>query len=293
MAHMSRDGQEDTDRLHEFVRSSRRLFVLTGAGCSTESGIPDYRDEAGAWKRRPPVQLRDFLADDRARRRYWARSLAGWPLIAQARPNAAHGALARLERGGYVADLVTQNVDGLHQRAGSRAVIDLHGRLDEVECVVCGEARTRADLQDELAALNPAFVARPADAAPDGDADLGETDCSSFRVPLCRACGGLLKPCVVFFGEAVPRARVEHALACVKTADALLVAGSSLMVWSGYRFARLARERGIPLAIVNLGRTRADELATLRVQARCGQALAGIADALCSDAEAPNQHRAR
>lgn len=288
MARMGRGDQDSMEGLLEFVRCSRRLLVLTGAGCSTESGIPDYRDETGAWKRLPPVQLRDFLADERTRRRYWARSLAGWPLIAQAQPNGAHGALARLERAGHVTDLITQNVDGLHQRAGSCAVIDLHGRLDEVECLQCGAACARTDLQDELTTLNPLFAMQSAGPAPDGDADLEETDWSSFRVPACRGCGGVLKPRVVFFGEAVPRVRVEHALERVNAADALLVAGSSLMVWSGYRFARLARERGIPLAIVNLGRTRADELATLRVQARCSEALGEIADALCSAGEAPN-----
>ena len=267
--------------LHEFVRSSRRLFVLTGAGCSTDSGIPDYRDETGAWKRSPPVQLREFLMDEGARRRYWARSLLGWPVVARAQPNAAHRALARLESGGRVVDLITQNVDGLHQRAGSRAVIDLHGRLDEVECLSCGAARSRAELQEELAAFNPAVIGRSTSPAPDGDADLQDADCSSFRVPRCACCDGMLKPRVVFFGEGVPRGRVEDALARLGEADSLLVAGSSLMVWSGYRFARLARERGLPLAIVNLGRTRADELATLRVQARCGEALGVVADALC------------
>jgi NAD-dependent SIR2 family protein deacetylase len=286
MAPVNRNLETVFAPLRELMRSSRRLLVLTGAGCSTESGIPDYRDETGAWKRIPPVQLRDFLTSGEARRRYWARSVVGWPVVARARPNAAHRALARLERSGHVADLITQNVDGLHQRAGSRAVIDLHGRLDEVECLSCGAAHSRADLQNELVALNADFTGRSSAAAPDGDADLRDGEYSSFRVPGCARCGGLLKPRVVFFGEAVPRARVEHALACLHEADALLVVGSSLMVWSGYRFARASREHGIPLAIVNLGRTRADELATLRVQARCGEVLTALAEALCGAAPA-------
>jgi NAD-dependent SIR2 family protein deacetylase len=280
MVRMSRDPASDRAELHAFARASRRLLVLTGAGCSTESGIPDYRDAAGGWKRSPPIQLREFVSDSLARRRYWVRSLAGWPIVAGARPNAAHHALSLLEMQGRLCQLITQNVDGLHQRAGSRAVIDLHGRLDEVLCLDCGALVARAELQSELESLNPHLAGRPATLAPDGDADLGDVDYAAFRIPACRRCGGLLKPAVVFFGESVPRARVECALERLKEADALLVAGSSLMVWSGYRFVRLARERGMPIAIVNLGRTRADELADLRVRAHCGEALARLADDL-------------
>ena len=280
MVRMNRDPPPERAGLHAFARASRRLLVLTGAGCSTESGIPDYRDAAGGWKRGPPMQLREFLADGSARRRYWARSLAGWPVVASARPNDAHHALARLETHGLVRQVITQNVDGLHQRAGSRAVIDLHGRLDEVLCLDCGALVARAQLQSELEALNPPLAGRSATLAPDGDADPGNLDYASFRIPDCRRCGGMLKPAVVFFGESVPRPRVEHALERLEEADALLVAGSSLMVWSGYRFVRRARERGLPIAIVNLGRTRADELADLRVRAHCGEALARLADDL-------------
>jgi NAD-dependent SIR2 family protein deacetylase len=284
MARMRRDAERDHAALQAFVRASRRLLVLTGAGCSTESGIPDYRDESGAWKRSPPMQLREFLADDCARQRYWTRSLLGWPVIAHAQPNPAHAALARLEARGGFCELITQNVDGLHQRAGSRAVIDLHGRLDEVECLGCGAVQPRAELQRQLEALNPGLRLQPAMRAPDGDADIDALLCADFRVPGCSACGGVLKPRVVFFGESVPRPRVERAIAALEAADALLVAGSSLMVWSGFRFVRRAHERGLPIAIVNLGRTRAEALASLRVHARCGDALAAVADALCSAA---------
>jgi NAD-dependent SIR2 family protein deacetylase len=282
MTGMKGNAHAQWDALAAFVRASRRLFVLTGAGCSTESGIPDYRDESGAWKRSPPVPLREFLADEDARRRYWTRSLLGWPLVAQAQPNAAHAALARLEGCGALRDLITQNVDGLHQRAGSRAVIDLHGRLDEVECLGCGAVQRRAALQRELEALNPSLRRQPVTQAPDGDADVSEVDYAGFRVPACALCGGVLKPCVVFFGEAVPPARVQQAWAALEAADAMLVAGSSLMVWSGFRFVRRARERGLPVAIVNLGHTRAEDLASLRVHARCGTALATLADMLCA-----------
>ena len=280
MVRMNRDPLREAAELDDFARASRRLLVLTGAGCSTESGIPDYRDAAGGWKRSPPIQLREFLGDGLARRRYWARSLAGWPVIAAAHPNDAHRALARLETHGRVGAVITQNVDGLHQRAGSQAVIDLHGRLDEVLCVDCGAHTARSELQYELESLNPQLSTRPATLAPDGDADLGDVDYARVRVPDCRRCGGMLKPAVVFFGESVPRPRVERVLEHLEEADAVLVAGSSLMVWSGYRFVRRAHELGVPVAIVNLGRTRADELAAVRVHAPCGETLARLADDL-------------
>jgi len=282
MTGMNREPDSQHVDLREFARRNRRLVALTGAGCSTESGIPDYRDERGEWKRSPPIQLREFLADGRARQRYWARSLRGWPVVAAAQPNAGHRALARLESQGFVAQVITQNVDGLHQRAGSRAVIDLHGRLDEVVCLECDAVRTRAALQTELEDLNPQLATQTATLAPDGDADLHDVDYGRFRVPECGDCGGVLKPRVVFFGESVPRPRVDEAVERLKQADALLVVGSSLMVWSGFRFARLARELGLPIAIVNLGRTRADDLASLHVRAPCGEALAGLAAALCA-----------
>ncbi len=260
------------DALVDLLESRRRLFVLTGAGCSTESGIPDYRDTAGEWKHRKPMQYREFVGGAEARRRYWARSLIGWRRIADAEPNQAHYALGRLETAGKVRCLVTQNVDRLHRKAGSRRLIDLHGRLDRVECLSCRTVFRRALFQRELERLNPGWGDAPATIAPDGDAHL-EVDTSEFKVPDCPRCGGILKPAVVFFGEQVPKRRVARAFAALDEADAVLVAGSSLMVYSGYRFARAAAERGLPLAVINLGRTRADDEATLKLVGRCGELL--------------------
>ena len=271
-------------RLEDFIAAHRRLFVLTGAGCSTGSGIPDYRDEQGAWKRTPPVTYQAFVGDRITRRRYWARSLVGWPRIAQAQPNAAHRALAALEAQGRCSQLLTQNVDGLHQAAGSRAVIDLHGRLDAVVCLGCGASSSRADVQRRLAEANPAWAGLAAGAAPDGDADLEDRDFATFQVPACDACGGMLKPDVVFFGENVPRARVDAAMAGLAQADAMLVVGSSLMVYSGLRFVHAAVRAQIPVAAVNLGRTRADDLLRFRMAAPCGDALRFL---LAADVPAP------
>ena len=260
-------------RLEDFIAAHRRLFVLTGAGCSTGSGIPDYRDEQGAWKRTPPVTYQAFVGDGITRRRYWARSLVGWPRIAQAQPNAAHRALVALEAQGRCSQLLTQNVDGLHQAAGSRAVIDLHGRLDAVVCLGCGASSSRADVQRRLAEANPAWAGLAAGAAPDGDADLEDRDFATFQIPACDACDGIVKPDVVFFGENVPRARVDAAMARLAQADAMLVVGSSLMVYSGLRFVHAAVRAQIPVAAVNLGRTRADDLLRFRMAAPCGDAL--------------------
>lgn len=263
-----------------FVQRHPRLLVLTGAGCSTESGIPDYRDANGDWKRPQPVTYQAFVGDEATRQRYWARSLIGWRVLHQARPGPAHNALAQLEALGHVALLLTQNVDGLHRRAGSRRVIDLHGCIDRVRCLDCAHGVARATLQAELLARNPAWAALDARSAPDGDADLDGLDFSGFQVPACPQCGGLLKPDVVFFGENVPRERVEQALAGVRQADALLVVGSSLMVYSGYRFVRAAAEAGKPVAAINLGRTRADELLALKVQGAAGATLHALVAAL-------------
>lgn len=273
--------QHDVDALARFVERHPRLFVLTGAGCSTDSGIPDYRDADGAWKHRQPMYYQEFVGSESARRRYWARSVIGWERVARARPNAAHRALARLERLGFARTLVTQNVDGLHQRAGSRAVVDLHGRLDAVECLDCGARTSRAALQERLRTLNPGWVETSAPAAPDGDANL-ERDPGAFRVPPCASCGGMLKPAVVFFGECVPSERVARAQAALAACDALLVVGSSLMVYSGYRFCRAASERRMPIAAINLGRTRADGELALKAHASCTQILPALAARLAS-----------
>jgi NAD-dependent SIR2 family protein deacetylase len=260
--------------LDAFIARHRRLFVLTGAGCSTGSGIPDYRDSDGRWKRPQPVTLQDFVANEHTRKRYWARGLIGWQRLRAARPNDAHRSLATLERRGRIELLVTQNVDGLHQAAGSRDVIDLHGRAAVVRCMSCDLRLPRTQLQAELIRRNPQFAELDAVEAPDGDADLEGVSFLAFDVPPCAACGGLLKPDVVFFGESVPKDRVLRAMAALEKADAMLIVGSSLMVLSGYRFARAMAELGRPIAAVNVGRTRADDLLALKVTARCADALA-------------------
>lgn len=269
------DVVEATARLRDWLAAHRRVFVLTGAGCSTGSGIPDYRGADGAWKRRAPITYQSFTGDAAMRTRYWARSVVGWPMVERARPNAAHLAIADAGHAGRVTALVTQNVDGLHQRAGSRDVIDLHGRIGEVVCLQCSRRMPRAALQDELVQLNPGWGDRVAGHAPDGDADLDDDEVAGFRVASCGDCDGMLKPDVVFFGENVPRERVARAASALADADAMLVVGSSLMVYSGYRFARAAREAGKPLAILTRGVTRADALATLKIDADCTQVLPG------------------
>ena len=260
------------DRLRCWIGSYRRVFALTGAGCSTASGIPDYRDARGEWKRRPPVMIQAFRTDEAVYRRYWARAYAGWARFTGAAPNEAHRAFAAWEDAGTLVQVVTQNVDRLHQRAGSRAVVDLHGRLDAVVCLGCGDRTSRATVQEAMATANPEWRAAAA-IAPDGDADVDADAIASFVAPRCAHCGGLLKPDVVFFGENVPRDRFERACEALAGADALLVAGSSLMVYSGFRFVRLARDAGLPIAIVNRGRTRGDELAELKIEADVGPAL--------------------
>jgi NAD-dependent SIR2 family protein deacetylase len=260
--------------LPDFVDRHRRLFVLTGAGCSTSSGIPDYRDTSGQWKRARPVTYQAFMGEEKTRRRYWARSLIGWRRIRQAKPNDAHRALARLEAMGRIELLLTQNVDRLHQAAGSARVIDLHGRIDLVRCMDCERRSPRDELQDELGRLNADWPDLDAEQAPDGDADLEDADFSSFVAPSCRRCGGVLKPDVVFFGENVPRDRFDRASRHLDEADAMLIVGSSLMVYSGFRFVQRAASLGKPVAAVNLGRTRADALLTLKAEAACESALA-------------------
>jgi NAD-dependent SIR2 family protein deacetylase len=262
--------------LCNFVEEHPRLFVLSGAGVSAGSGIPGYRDSDGRWQRTPPVLLQDFLRSEPVRRRYWARSLVGWPVVAGASPNAAHHALARLETAGRLQQLVTQNVDGLHLRAGNSKVIELHGNLDRVVCLDCGRGYQRASIQETLEAENPGFVNALPAAAADGDADIECRDLDAFRVPSCTCCGGTLKPGVVFFGESVPRDRVDAAMTSLEQADAVLVIGSSLMVYSGFRFCARAAERRKPIAAINLGRSRADHLFVLKVERPCADALTSL-----------------
>ena len=266
-------------RLRRWLARHHRVFALTGAGCSTASGIPDYRDDAGEWKRRPPVMFQAFRSRPEVYARYWARAYAGWPRFTTASPGAAHHALTAWESAGRLLQLVTQNVDRLHQRAGSRTVIDLHGRLDVVVCLGCAERTTRSALQARMAAENPHWASDAA-AAPDGDADVADAVIAAFVAPHCERCGGLLKPDVVFFGENVPPDRYAQAREALTRADALLVAGSSLMVYSGFRFVRLAHEAGLPIAIVNRGRTRGDDLAELKVAGDVGAELTGALGAI-------------
>jgi NAD-dependent SIR2 family protein deacetylase len=261
------------DSLQEFVHRHRRLFVLTGAGCSTNSGIPDYRDVDGKWKRQQPVTYQAFMTEEATRQRYWARSLIGWRRFGRALPNDAHRALARLEAMGRSEVVLTQNVDRLHQAAGSERVIDLHGRLDLVRCMGCGQTTARGELQNELTRLNAGWLHLDATSALDGDADLDTHDFSTFIVPACPLCAGVLKPDVVFFGESVPRDFVDAAVGHLQRADGMLVVGSSLMVYSGFRFAQMADRAGIPIAAVNLGRTRADQMLALKVEQACEDAL--------------------
>jgi NAD-dependent SIR2 family protein deacetylase len=252
------------------------LVVLTGAGLSTSSGIPGYRDRQGKWKAAQPINHNDFLRHESVRQRYWARSFLGWPTVARAIPGRGHRALAQLEREGRIDLIVTQNVDGLHRKAGSASVLELHGGLAAVVCLSCGTGHSRALVQEWLQAANPELTENTAPVAPDGDAHVAAELYARFRVPVCPACGGLLKPDVVFFGDSVPRERVASAMAAIKAAAGLLVIGSSLMVYSGFRFVEFARREGKPVMAVNLGTTRADHLFEAKVEQDCDAFLDGL-----------------
>lgn len=273
-SHPTEDPDADACALRSWLDRFGRVFVLTGAGVSTASGIPDYRDTTGVWKRPPPVTYQAFVGDAATYRRYWARSVVGWPSFSTAVPNASHRALTVLEQQKRITSLVTQNVDTLHQRAGSRDVIDLHGRLDRVVCLGCGDETPRTALQVRMVANNPGWRPQRSEAAPDGDADINPDAVATFDPPHCAICGGMLKPDVVFFGENVPRIRYRQAVAALEAADAVLVVGSSLMVYSGFRFARMAHEQAKPVAILNRGQTRADHLVDLKLESDCGAVLA-------------------
>jgi len=259
----------------------RRVAVLTGAGMSTDSGIPDYRGPDSPPSN--PMTIRQFTSDPAFRQRYWARNHVGWRHMDETLPNAGHRALAELEHAGVVSSVITQNVDLLHTKAGSRNVVNLHGTYAQVICLDCGHTMSRAALAELLDAANPGFIER-AEAlggiavAPDADAVVDDT--ASFVIIDCPACGGMLKPDIVYFGESVPKVRVDEAYSVVDGADALLVAGSSLTVYSGYRFVRRAAALGIPIAIINRGRTRGDDLATVKIDNGCSPMLALLADEL-------------
>ncbi|HSJ33913.1 MAG TPA: NAD-dependent protein deacetylase [Acidimicrobiia bacterium] len=263
------------ERLVDLVRDGG-VAVLTGAGVSTDSGIPDYRGDPNR-VRRPPITYREFVTDVQGRRRYWARSHLGWRRITDAVPNTSHQAVANLEAAGLVGPVITQNVDGLHTAAGSRRVLELHGSLHRTLCLGCGDRRSRLELHHRLSAANPRFDEEEVEFAPDGDAVISDGLTTRFRVVDCLGCGGLLKPDVIFFGENIPRPRVEEAYRLVAAATSLLVLGSSLTVMSGYRFVLAAHAASIPVAIVNRGPTRGDQLADVRIEGGLAPVMAALA----------------
>ena len=274
------------DGIPKLVRllQGRRVAALTGAGISTESGIPDYRGPETLRRARRPIRFQEYAASAEGRARYWARAMIGWRRFCAARPNAAHTALASLERAGIVGGVLTQNVDRLHRAAGSERVVELHGALADVRCLACGRIDSRERVQERLEALNPSLIAANAELAPDGDSELAPELVAGFHVVGCAGCDGVIKPDVVFFGESVPAKRVNDAYAIVDECDALVVLGSSLTVYSGYRFVKRAHAAGKPIAIVNLGETRADPLATLRIDSKLGDVLPPLAEALAHPA---------
>ena len=263
-------------QLQQFLETHHRIFVLTGAGISTASGIPDYRDESGQWKHHRPMEFSEFIARPDARQRYWSRSVVAWQRFFPAHPNAAHCALAQLEALGKAVTTVTQNVDGLHQQAGSRKVIELHGTLFSVICLDCNFSQPRAGMQQQLLEANSVLDQLAATIAPDGDAQLRDFDHCQIEIPECPECGGILKPDVVFFGENVPIERVDRCFEALASADAMLIVGSSLMVYSGFRFARKAHQLGLPIVAINLGKTRADEWLDLKLEQNCTDLLPAV-----------------
>ncbi|MEU6379105.1 NAD-dependent protein deacetylase [Streptomyces sp. NPDC046909] len=273
------------------VLSVGGALVLSGAGISTESGIPDYRGEGGSLGRHTPLTYQDFTASAQARRRYWARSHLGWRTFGRARPNAGHRAVAAFERHGLLSGVITQNVDGLHQAAGSKNIVELHGSLGRVVCLSCGAVSSRRELALRLEEANAGFEPTAAGINPDGDADLTDAQVGDFRVMPCVICGGILKPDVVFFGETVPSPRVEQCRQLVRDATSLLVLGSSLTVMSGLRFVRQASQASIPVIIVNRDPTRGDQHALTRVALPLGAALTTVAGHLNLhvDAEAASE----
>lgn len=265
------------EQLQKFIEQHQRLLIITGAGLSVQSGIPSYRDHAGKWQRSPAIQHQEFLSKASSRQRYWARSLFGWPLIANAQPNIAHRQLTQWERDGRIQLLLTQNIDGLHRAAGCNNVLELHGRVDRVQCLDCYSYTDRHKIQQQLIELtsdlwqlaqNQSIIA-----APDGDADINHHAIGQVQCPRCPKCSGILMPDVVFYGGTVPKARVELALDHLKKSDAVLLMGSSMMVYSAFRFCRHASQEGIPIAAINQGVTRADDLLQCKLEMECSAAL--------------------
>lgn len=279
--------QDPAQALAVFLEQHPHALVLTGAGLSTASGIPDYRDRDGTRRGRAPIQGPEFRRSVDIQRRYWARSMVGYPIMAGAAPNAGHRALAALGKHGRFAHLLTQNVDGLHQAAGSQDVLELHGNVHGVVCMHCKERFPRGFIQTLLEEANPELANALAAPLPDGDAAIEPDALVDFHLPSCIQCGGALSPDVVFFGDGIPPARTAAALARMEAADALLVVGSSLMVYSGFRFCRMAAEKGKPIAALNLGRTRADDMIALKIEESAERLLPRVADLL--HAEEPEE----
>ncbi|GGK39275.1 NAD-dependent protein deacetylase, SIR2 family [Pseudomonas koreensis] len=268
------------DTLHRAMADGG-FVVLTGAGISTPSGIPDYRDSEGVRRGRQPMMYQEFLAAPESRRRYWARAMLGWPRVRQAQPNAAHTALAELQRQGRISGLITQNVDTLHDQAGSPDVIELHGSLHRVLCLDCGQRSARDDIQQRMVEQNPYLAGVDAVQAPDGDTLLDPAFEARFQTPQCPYCAGeRMKPDVVFFGENVAPPTAARAMAAAENAEGLLVVGSSLMAYSAFRLCRVIADRGKPLMAINLGKTRADDLLDLKIEASCEQLLPLLAQHL-------------
>src|SRR5687767_2124076 len=278
----SRAGATSLDALTELIADGD-VVVLSGAGLSTDSGIPDYRGVTGTLRRHTPMTYQTFTRDPRGRHRYWARSFVGWRQIREARPNAGHRAVGDLQAAGLLGGVITQNVDGLHQAGGARDVVELHGGLDRTVCLNCGDVASRAGLDERLQEANPDFGPRVDEVNPDGDAELPDAVLDRFVMVGCLVCGEhALKPDVVFFGETVPRDRVDHCFDLVDSARSLLVLGSSLAVMSGYRFVLRAAKLGIPVAIVNAGATRGDAKADVRLDAPLGEVLPALAARLAA-----------
>ncbi|MDX1492369.1 MAG: NAD-dependent protein deacetylase [Pseudohongiellaceae bacterium] len=269
-----------SEALAQFIEQTNKLIVMTGAGLSTTSGIPAYRDKAGTWLRTSPIQHHDFINKKESRQRYWARSMKGWPLMHGAKPNKGHAALFAMEQAGLIELLITQNVDCLHQEAGHKALVDLHGSLDRVQCISCENLFSRQDIQEWLELNNPQLHEALAIVKPDGDADIADELISSIRVPECENCGGILKPDVVFFGGTVPRTRIHTINEALGKSDGLLVVGSSLKVFSGFRICRDTHQAGKPIACLTQGVTRADDMISLKIEADCESSLAETAKLL-------------
>lgn len=271
---------DQTAKLVEALEDKRAIWILSGAGISAPSGIPTYRDRYGQWKAANPIQHNDFIQQEASRQRYWARSAVGFAMTHLATPNAAHEAVTRLQNEGLTSQIITQNVDRLHSAAGAAGVIDLHGRLDQVICLGCGLTSKRADFQPRLVEHNPDLTAYAAKLLPDGDAQVDDYDMNQIKIPACESCGGTIMPDVVFFGGTVPKQRVDAAFKSLAEADCVLVVGSSLTVYSGFRFPRWAHQNGLPLYAINQGEMRGAELFDLILQESCEDALPTIADAL-------------